>query len=219
MHLWSNEKYQSDIYNDQYHLCDTPFLGERPRKLAKWLTSILPPCEVIDFGGGDGQLSALLNNCGFRSTSYDPFYGHHELPNSRADVVTAFEVVEHVPTQVSFFKSLRSLCKPYGKIIFTTLLKERRLNGDWWYASPRNGHVSFHTTASLSSAASQAGLSVVSITNEIHIASTDEIDLTEVFQWAALQLNDVPSYSFKDGWQEMVLSKKSTAGTRNSQGG
>jgi 2-polyprenyl-3-methyl-5-hydroxy-6-metoxy-1,4-benzoquinol methylase len=69
------------------------------------------------------------------------------------DLITAFEVFEHVPDVDMLMSDLRALLAPGGIVLFSTLLSDgqilqnRRL--DWWYASPRNGHISLFSRASL----------------------------------------------------------------------
>ena len=200
---WSDQKFQQEIYNEDYHLCDPPFRVERPRKISDWLSAVLSPCQVIDYGGGEGQLATMLNGQGFQARSFDPFYGDPVLPGFTADVVTAFEVVEHVPGQGQLFETLVSLCKPDGLIVFSTLLKPRVLMQDWWYASPRNGHVSFHTDKSLHILMQDLKLAHVSISDEIHVAALDQTRLASVKGWIGVQINDLPEYIFGDSWNEM----------------
>ena len=108
LHAWSPERFQREIYNDEYHLCDPPFRDDRPRRLSAWLSDVLSPSDLIDYGGGEGRLSQLLLERGFRAYSYDPFYGDSTSPADKGDVVTAFEVVEHVPLQHELFNNLKA---------------------------------------------------------------------------------------------------------------
>jgi SAM-dependent methyltransferase len=204
LQTWPEEKFRSEIYNDDYHLCDPPFLDERPRKLAAWLSKNLQPCDLIDFGGGQGKMSDLLRGNGFRARSYDPFYGDPEFPSSDADVVTAFEVVEHVPDQSELFGALKSLCRPSGMLIFSTSLKPKTISGDWWYTSARNGHVSFHTAESLKRIMDKFGLAGVSLSNEIHVAALTPAVIAKAAHWQAIAICDTPGFVFRDGWRRMV---------------
>jgi SAM-dependent methyltransferase len=207
MHGWPQERYRNEIYNEDYHLCDPPFREERPKKLAAWLGNNLCPCDLVDFGGGQGKLAELLVEKGFRAYSYDPFYGEKRLPSDTADVVTAFEVVEHVPDQRNLFRSLSALCRPAGIIVFSTLLKPKHLINDWWYASPRNGHVSFHTTDSLSRLTAQFGLASVSLSQEIHVAAHRASTLACAVNWPTITITDTPRYMFTDRWRRLVPTK------------
>lgn len=200
LHSWSEEKFRLEIYNDAYHSCDPPFRGERPRKLCRWLSGFLNPCSVIDYGGGEGVLASMLNQNGFKASSYDRFYGDAIFPSESTDVVTAFEVVEHVTAQRRLFAELASLCKKKGIIIFSTLLKPHHLTDDWWYASPRNGHASFHTTESLKLLMHEMNLGYVSLSEEVHVAVHDEGRLSELNLYPSIKINNHPNFAFINEW-------------------
>ena len=196
MDRWSAEEFHAHIYNDDYHLCDPPFLGARPRKLAAWLASALPPQTLVDYGGGEGLLAELLRACDFDAVSFDPFYGDHAAPVSASPVVTAFEVVEHAPDQRGLFRTLLELCAPSGIIIFSTLLKPPKLQGDWWYACARNGHVSLHSDESLRLLMAEFGLSLLSLSREMHVAARNPRLLEITASWPAIAVNDAPSTAY-----------------------
>jgi len=192
MDRWSADEFRTRIYNADYHLCDQPFLGARPRKLAAWLTAALPPQSLVDYGGGEGMMAALLRDAGFDALSFDPFYGDSGAPVGPSPVVTAFEVVEHVPDQRALFHTLMELCAPSGIIIFSTLLKAPELKGDWWYASPRNGHVSFHSAQSLQLLTAELGLACRSLSTEMHVAARDASLLATSENWPPIAVNGAP---------------------------
>ncbi len=204
MSLWSPDVFQREIYNQDYDLCDPPFLDERPRKLAKWLGASLAPTDLIDFGGGNGKMAGLLAEQGFESVSFDPFYGDPVAPAHTASIVTAFEVVEHVPVQQDLFATLRDLAHADGLIVFSTLLKPQRLTGDWWYVSPRNGHVSFHTRQSLSHLLGALGLSHICLSDEIHVAARDAARLEPARGWPQVAVNGVPGFVFGSNWHHLT---------------
>ena len=205
MRDWPEQRFRDEIYNEAYSLCDRPFIEDRPRKLAAWIAATFQPCRLLDFGGGNGVMASLLGNKGFDASHYDPFYGDTRPPVDGADVVTAFEVVEHVPDQAALFAALRALCNPGGLIVFSTLLKAQRSEAnDWWYASARNGHVSFHTTDSLARIAQACGLHTLSLSRELHLAAREPAVLKAAAGWPVLAINGRPAFAFREGWAIMM---------------
>ena len=205
MRAWGPDCFREKIYNRDYPLCDPAFGGARPRKLAAWLAATLKPCKLLDYGGGAGLLANILTADGFTAFNYDPFYGAQDLSITDADVVTAFEVVEHVPDQTRLFASLRDLCNPGGIIVFSTLLKAQRHSArDWWYASARNGHVSFHTANSLDHIGQSSGLHVRSLSSEIHVAAHEPATLKIADGWQAVSVSGHPEFAFDQGWATLA---------------
>jgi SAM-dependent methyltransferase len=200
---WTDSDFQSRIYNDLYHLCDAPFLDDRPNRLAAWLIPLIGARCLLDFGGGEGQLAQRLIRAGKAAVSYDPYYGDRQWPEGKFDIVTAFEVVEHVPDQFWLFDTLASFLAPHGLIVFSTLLRPEDMGEDWWYASPRNGHVAFHSPESLAAVCSKSGLTLQSLSREMHIASTDPASLEIARHWPAPSVNDRVAYHFAPGWQTL----------------
>ncbi len=204
MSAWSEARFADLIYNDDYHLCDMPFEEIRPRRLADWLSSFVGDKRLVDYGGGKGRMAEILGEHGHYATSYDPFYGMPFPASADADIVTAFEVVEHIPDSRSAFRSMQGMMKDSGIIVFSTLTKPTKLRGDWWYASPRNGHVSLHTEESLSLTLAQVGMEMVSLSREVHVAARDASLLEECHSWPMMLVNETVRHAFGDGWDDMV---------------
>lgn len=182
---WTAEDFKSRVYNDQYHLADPPFETDRPARLAAFLDELLNPLgrdiSLLDYGGGRGQMVRNLKAYGFESAvSYDPFYEENpvDISNRQFDVVTCFEVVEHIPDQHDFFKTLLSHVAPQGVCLFSTLLvpedRSTQEMADWWYICPRNGHLSFHTKDSLNLLIRQHGMSYTPLSNVMHLAANED---------------------------------------------
>lgn len=122
------------------------------------------------------------------------------LSSQQYDIVTAFEVIEHVPDQSNLFTRLKSVCSDNGIIIFSTLIKEPALTHDWWYASPRNGHVSFHSTRSLHLLCQKNALHLTSLSDEIHVASGTPETLDATRNWPVIAINDAPQFRYAVDW-------------------
>jgi 2-polyprenyl-3-methyl-5-hydroxy-6-metoxy-1,4-benzoquinol methylase len=128
----------------------------------------------LDYGGGNGVLSAALFAEGFDSQSYDPFVdGALPADIGKFNLVTAFEVFEHVPDVNALVTTLGSLVDAQALVLFTTLTCDGQLaRGQrltWWYASPRNGHISLYSRKSLELLGAKAGFRLASASPLLHV--------------------------------------------------
>ena len=116
----------------------------------------------------------MLRAAGFPHVeTYDPFVPRFAArPTGRFDCITCFEVLEHTTNPAQVFAELDELLTEPGLVLFSTLLQpaDMAFQGlSWWYASPRNGHVSLYTDASLRALAQPLGLALASFNESIHI--------------------------------------------------
>jgi len=175
---WSLAEFEERIYNKDYVVVDPDYVDARPRANAEGLRTIFGERGLhithLDYGGGNGLLSTLLNQQGWQSKSYDPF-SDREVPIERLgkfDLITAYEVFEHAPDPRNLLKELSALVNTDGIILFSTLLSDGELAPDrrltWWYASPRNGHISLFCKHSLAILARDYGFRLGSFSNGFH---------------------------------------------------
>lgn len=179
---WPAEEFERRIYNDDYVRVDPDVTDVRPRANAATLISMFRDrtgsFRHIDYGGGNGLLSRLLGEADWRSVSFDPLVdkGVRIEDLGKFELITAFEVFEHVPDVQGLMSTLRQLLAPGGIILFSTLLSDgnlglnRRLT--WWYASPRNGHISLFSSRSLGFLARRHDFKFASFSPGFHVFFT-----------------------------------------------
>jgi len=109
--------------------------------------------NAIDVGGGDGLLCRLLRdygiNCYLRDKYASPTYaqGFTEPDFETPDLVTGFEVLEHLPNPSADLSDLFAY-SPNVFLLSTMIYSRER--SDWWYLSPESGqHVFFYSDKAL----------------------------------------------------------------------
>lgn len=176
---WTPVEFEERIYNQDYILVDPDYLDARPRGNAQSLISTFGEqgrnIRHLDYGGGAGLLSRLLNEAGWKSVCHDPFANRDVDISSlgQFDLITAYEVFEHVPDVDGLIKKLTLLLAPDGIVLFSTMVNDGRIvSGQritWWYAAPRNGHISLHSRKSLAMLGKKQGFRLVSFTDGLHM--------------------------------------------------
>jgi SAM-dependent methyltransferase len=177
--LWTMREFEENIYNADYVNADPHYAEARPTASAADLVSLFgaqaTAIRHLDYGGGHGMLSRLLGEAGWSSMSYDPFVDKTLDLSAigRFDLITAYEVFEHVPDVGRLMADLTSLLAPDGMVLFSTMLSDGhiapRQRLDWWYAAPRNGHISLYSRASLELLAAKNGLNLGSFSDVFHV--------------------------------------------------
>jgi SAM-dependent methyltransferase len=132
------------------------------------------PGKWLDFGCGNGGLVRFVRGLGgdqvfgFDTGTWAekarasglPILTEAELAahDGTFDIVTAIEVIEHIPDPVVVLKRLRRLLKPGGLLFLTTgnLATAPADLGSWYYAFPEV-HVSYFSPRALTLALEQSG--------------------------------------------------------------
>jgi Methyltransferase domain len=170
------------VYNDEYKVVDGEFESIRPAYDAKAVRSYLGDLKAgaigLDFGGGNGRTASLLRAAGWKFDCYDPF-GLDDLKAERIgryNLCTAFEVFEHLPEPSKTLAMVLEHTAP-GPLLFMVgtaltdghVTEANRLN--WFYAGPRNGHISLFSRKALQLLAEQHGLELTSVAQCMHFMS------------------------------------------------
>jgi len=173
---WTPDDFRVRIYNDGYADADPDYAGERPRAVAPVVAALLGPggrnTAVLDYGGGDGALAALLRgDHGIPAQHYDPFARDGGvLPQLRYPVVTCFEVLEHTPDPRATIHEIAGLVEPGGMVVMSTLLQPREAGLAWWYVAPRNGHLTLYSAEALRTLWKEAGFDLTHHGDNLHVA-------------------------------------------------
>jgi 2-polyprenyl-6-hydroxyphenyl methylase/3-demethylubiquinone-9 3-methyltransferase len=171
------EDFSRHVYNEDYQLVDPDYRLNRPRHNAAFLCKLFAasrPQRVLDYGGGNGLLAELLRAAGFAQVdTYDPFVPRYAArPPRRYDCIVCFEVAEHSTDPARTFAEMNDLLMDPGVILFSTLLQPADIDQQglsWWYAGPRNGHVSLYSRASLKALARPHRFMLGSVDDDSHL--------------------------------------------------
>ncbi|WP_051287217.1 class I SAM-dependent methyltransferase [Algoriphagus mannitolivorans] len=138
----------------------------------------------LDYAGGYGLFVRIMRDLGFNFYRQDTYcenlFAKHfdleDLPqNQKFDILTAFEVFEHLPDPKS---ELKKMLDYSDTLVFSTLLQP---HGDltpenWWYFAPSTGqHVSFYSKPSLEYLAKEFELNFYSNGSNLHIFSRKQL--------------------------------------------
>jgi hypothetical protein len=175
---WSSADFARHVYNEGYAGVDPDYAEVRPANLADLVHGSFGAERArvrhLDYGAGNGELSRRLRARGWTSDCWDP-YGNAgaAVPQGRYQLVTAFEVFEHAPDPATMLPVLKGLLEDDGMLLLSTLLSDGEIHErgrlTWWYAAPRNGHVSLFSRASLARLATAFGLRVESLNSNLHL--------------------------------------------------
>jgi hypothetical protein len=134
-----------------------------------------PAGRFIDYGAGSGLLVRAMRDAGYDFRYFDRYAKNmfargFEATDEQYDLLTAFEVLEHLPDPM---QGIADMLRRSTNILLTTetLPPHKPAPGQWWYYSLETGqHVSIHTRRSLEYIASRAGLHLVS-RGSLHLMS------------------------------------------------
>lgn len=137
----------------------------------------------VDAAGGYGLLTRLMRDIGFDFYWSDPYCENLHAVGFEAtqvvppfDVVTAFEVLEHVENPLEFIDAALN-SNECRTLIFTTMLYEGAppMPGRWWYYGVEHGqHISFFQRRTLETIAKKNGL-YLHTHGYVHVLTTKKI--------------------------------------------
>jgi Methyltransferase domain len=186
---WLDQAYGSAI-----GAADTGIL-QRNRRSARVVVRMLAMLgllrgRVIDSAGGYGLLVRMLRDLGVDARWEDRYCenlvarGFEAAAEDRADLLTAFEVMEHL---VDPLADLKRLCARAPHVLVSTSLipaPTPRLE-DWWYYAPSGGqHIGFFRLRTLEHLGAQLGRRVFSDGRGFHLFTSAASITPLQFAWA-----------------------------------
>ena len=175
-----------DAYEDSYlqYLAPDPSDVPNLRSLCQWMERFAPlqGRRLLDVGAGSGKLVRFLRSRGVAAHGIEPSTAlfDHFLAGDTAftcalldqfnatsarpfEIVTAFDVIEHVADPVAFLREVRAALEPGGVLFLSTPDVESagaRLFGRWWHFYYPS-HLSYFAPRTLAHAAARNGLSLL----------------------------------------------------------
>ncbi len=133
------------------------------------LTLLFPRgARYLDFAGGYGVFTRLMRDIGFDFYWQDKYcanllaQGFEGEPGQEYALVTAMEVLEHVPSPTAFVTSIIEETGCDSLLFSTTLFEGEPPSPDWHYYAFESGqHISFYQRRTLDLLASRVGMHYV----------------------------------------------------------
>jgi len=172
---WLEEAYTNAI-ND----VDTGIMTRNAKNVGRVTMTLLSLSllkgRVVDHAGGYGILVRMLRDAGIDAYWSDKYCKNllakgFEDENSSCDLVTAFEVFEHLTDPVA---DLRKMLEAAPVVLISTelILGTASPSDDWWYLAPEHGqHIGFFRQATLAWMASKIGCHYASDGRTVHLFS------------------------------------------------
>ncbi len=186
---WLPESYQSAINRTDIGSVSRADTFSRSTK-AVIETFFKRSARYLDYGAGYGIFVRKMRDNGYDFLAYDEYcenlfaedFRVAQLTDQQFDLVTAFEVMEHV---VSPLETFDRIFRHTDAVLFSTLLIPEPTPpvGVWWYFGLDHGqHVSFYNPRSLERIAARHGKHLVSNGTDLHLICGRKIS-PRLFRW------------------------------------
>lgn len=183
---WLDQAYSSAI-ND----VDTGILQRNQLNVGRVIMTLHTTRQlsgrVVDHAGGYGILVRALRDAGVDAYWRDKYCDNllargFEATEARYDLLTAFEVFEHLVTPLN---DLRAMLETAETVLLSTELiaSSESPATDWWYFGPEHGqHIGFFRTVTLRWMAAQLGVHMQTDGTSVHLFSRRPI--SPYWTWA-----------------------------------
>lgn len=173
--------------------------------------------RFLDWAGGYGTLTRMMRDRGFdflhneiyASNIFADGFEIEDLTGERFDLITAFEVLEHLPDPVT---SLTPLAAATDRLLMTTqvLPSPAPQPGAWdYYALESGQHITFYTPTALDHLARRLGFDGVITSSLVHLFYRGEPS------WATRALVRRPALSYGMGQVVAMADRRHSLTTRD----
>lgn len=182
--FWLSEAYESAITSLDLGLVNRNFTFSKI--VASLIASFFDrKKEYLDYGGGYGMLVRIMRDRGFHFYRYDTYcenifaknFDDTDTQSSTYELLTAFEVFEHLMDPVSELEKMLSLS---DSIFFSTELQPTssiHSSEDWWYFTPETGqHIALYSAKSLELLAHKFGCNFYTNNRNLHLITRKKIN-------------------------------------------
>jgi hypothetical protein len=179
---WLNEAYTNPI-----NVSDTGII-DRNLHYSKVIAVFLyffsnKNAKFLDYAGGYGLFTRMMRDIGFDFYWMDPYcnnlfskgFEHNEEIQQRYELLTAFEVFEHLSNPL---EEIEKMLSKSSSIIFSTEIITDTVPPprNWWYYGFEHGqHISFYSEKSIRYVAKSFGLKSYFL-NDLHLLSDRNIN-------------------------------------------
>ncbi len=148
------------------------------------LTFFPKTSHYLDYGGGYGMFVRMMRDKGFSFYRSEPlcenifamYFDLQDSPVNKFDILTAFEVLEHLDEPLQEIKKMFDLG---GTLFCSTTLAPANPEefGAWWYRAPHSGqHIAFYTKDSLAFIAKTFDKKLYTNSNNFHVVTDSSIN-------------------------------------------
>lgn len=176
-HFWLEEAYDNAISLTDTGLISRNLYNAKILKIIfPFLSKNLKELKCLDYGGGYGILVRLMRDMGYDFFWYDKYCsnlfasGFEADTNSSYDVITAFEIFEHLSNPLEEIDNMFNFGNPDFLIFSTDIYKKNIPDKNWWYYSFETGqHISIYHLETLKYIANKLNFYLLTDHNNFHI--------------------------------------------------
>lgn len=204
------------------------------KRIERFLSKRRGQIRLLDVGCSNGAFISAAQTLGIHAAGVEPsaapaqaaiarglevhqgFLQDIHLPEASFDVVTLFEVIEHLKDPLSLFKECHRLLHGGGLLVIRTgntdswTARYRKDRWEYFSISEHGGHVSFFNPVSMDKLAERSGFSVASLkTHRVSFYQKGEIPFL-IYRPAKFlaELLNTPSTWFGKGHELQVFLRK-----------